>query len=594
MRTQPVWTRLAHPARVWAAALRLRLTAQAAFPLNFLMRWLQSAFGAAAAAAVNLLLFAQVAPHFRGFTPGGLLCLAGCGQVLTACWLGLFIDALPRLGTRLLGAELDPLLLRPMGAQFQAAFTRPNAADFLAALAGAAEVAAGLAWTGGTPALRAVLGAAAALCAALACGYAVWLLIALAGYWLADIADLHEVFLSLQSVSATPAGVYGGWLRVFVTALPFGLAANVPADLLLGRPDGRRWIVLAAAAAVWVLIAQAGWRLALRRYRGGEPMTETTIEARGIRRVFRTPLRAHGPLGLVRHLLRPRWREHAALRGVDLHARRGEILGVLGPNGAGKTTLMRVLTGILAPSPPTAADDVRVLGFRPADLRPAFVRRIGRLAGGFSQMVQEAGARENLRFLAGIYGLPPAEWQPRLHRLAGRMDVSSLLDVPLRRLSLGERAKIELIAAVLHRPDVLFLDEPTLGLDPPSRAAVRTFVREEADRGATVLLCTHYLEDVAALATRIVALRNGEAVFEGTLADLRRSHAPLRRVTALRPDGTTITRTVPAAEVPAVVRGLLAESDVADLSVAEPPLEEALAGLYGSGGSGPSAPGPVP
>ncbi len=270
MRTQPVWTRLAHPARVWAAALRLRLTAQAAFPLNFLMRWLQSAFGAAAAAAVNLLLFAQVAPHFRGFTPGGLLCLAGCGQVLTACWMGFFIDALPRLGARLLAAELDPLLLRPMSAQFQAAFTRPNAADFLSALAGAVEVGVGLAWTGRAPSVPAIGAAAAALCLALACGYAVWLLISLAGYWLADIAELHEVFLALQSVSATPAGVYrGGWLRMFVTALPFGLAANVPADLLLGRPDGRRWIVLACAAALWLLAAQGGWHVALRRYRGG-------------------------------------------------------------------------------------------------------------------------------------------------------------------------------------------------------------------------------------------------------------------------------------------------------------------------------------
>ncbi len=316
-------------------------------------------------------------------------------------------------------------------------------------------------------------------------------------------------------------------------------------------------------------------------------MTETTIEARGICRVFRTPLRAHGPFGHVRQLLRPEWREHPALRGVDLCARRGEVVGILGPNGAGKTTLIRILTGILAPSPPTAAGDVRVLGFRPADLRPDFVRRIGRLAGGTSQTVAEASARENLRFLAGIYGLPPSEWQPRLDSLAGRLGVTSLLDVPLRRLSLGERAKFELMAAILHRPDVLMLDEPTLGLDPPARQAVRAFVREEAERGTTVLLSSHYLEDVAALATRIVALRNGEAVFHGTLAELRRRHAPLRRIAAVRPDGTTIMRTLSVAGVPAAVRALLADPDITDLSVAEPPLEEALAGLYGGGDSEP-------
>jgi len=246
---------------------------------------------------------------------------------------------------------------------------------------------------------------------------------------------------------------------------------------------------------------------------------EPAITARGLRRVYRVFEKKPGFVGAWQGLFRRRHREIAAVDGIDLEIGAGELVGFLGPNGAGKTTTLKILSGLLHPSSGT----VRVLGFTPWKRESEFRRSISLLLGQKNQLTWDLPARESFELNRAIYGIDRATAGQTIAELSSLLEVQGLMDQPVRELSLGERMKMELIAALLHQPKVLFLDEPTLGLDIVSQHRIRDFLRRVvAEKKITTILTSHYLQDIEALCRRVVIIDHGRIIHDGSLAAVGR------------------------------------------------------------------------
>ncbi|MBM4455054.1 MAG: ATP-binding cassette domain-containing protein [Verrucomicrobia bacterium] len=246
---------------------------------------------------------------------------------------------------------------------------------------------------------------------------------------------------------------------------------------------------------------------------------EPAITARGLRRVYRVFEKKPGFVGAWQGLFRRRHREIAAVDGIDLEIGAGELVGFLGPNGAGKTTTLKILSGLLHPSSGT----VRVLGFTPWKRESEFRRSISLLLGQKNQLTWDLPARESFELNRAIYGIDRATAGRTIAELSSLLEVQGLMDQPVRELSLGERMKMELIAALLHQPKVLFLDEPTLGLDIVSQHRIRDFLRRVvAEKKITTILTSHYLQDIEALCRRVVIIDHGRIIHDGSLAAVGR------------------------------------------------------------------------
>lgn len=240
-------------------------------------------------------------------------------------------------------------------------------------------------------------------------------------------------------------------------------------------------------------------------------ISNNIISTRGLGREYRKQVRPEGARGFSSLFLRET-RRTCALIDFDLEIERGEIVGLLGPNGAGKTTLVKLLSGLMRPT----SGEARVLDHRPNDRREAFLSRIALVMGQKSQLWWDLPARDSLLLNKAIYGLSSAKYAASLGRLSANLNAESLLDAPVRTLSLGERMKVEFIAAMLHEPELVFLDEPTIGLDAPAQKRIRDFLlAENRERGMTILLTSHYMEDLRALCPRSVLVRNGRKVYDG-------------------------------------------------------------------------------
>ncbi|MFO0608675.1 MAG: ATP-binding cassette domain-containing protein [Polyangiales bacterium] len=322
------------------------------------------------------------------------------------------------------------------------------------------------------------------------------------------------------------------------------------------------------------------------------------ITVRGLAKEYRVPVRPPGVGAALRALFRREYKTVRAVDGVDLELAAGERVGFLGPNGAGKTTTLKCLAGLLTPT----AGEVRVDGHDPSRREPAFLRTITLVAGQKQQLLWDLPPLETFALNRAIYEVPAEEYKRTLDELTALLDLSDVLDKPVRQLSLGERMKCELAAALLHRPRVLFLDEPTVGLDVVMQAAVRRFVRAYNERhNATVILTSHAMDDVTALCPRILVIDHGRIVYDGTREALVARVRPGRRVTVrlgapapadavtavenagakvvARDDGS-LTLDVPQAAIASVVSLALAKLSVDDLAVVEPPLDEVLAELF--------------
>ena len=273
-------------------------------------------------------------------------------------------------------------------------------------------------------------------------------------------------------------------------------------------------------------------------------------------------------------------REYKAMRAVDelsFDIAAGERVGFLGPNGAGKTTTLKVLAGLLHPTSGTVRVDDRDPRRREHD----FLRRITLVMGQKQQLLWDLPPADTFIMNRAIYDLPRKQYDETIAELTELLELGELIKRPTRQLSLGERMKCELVAALLHRPKVLFLDEPTIGLDVSMQATLRTFIRAYNERfGATVLLTSHYMDDVTALCPRVIVIDQGRLTYDGDLQALVRRVQPNKRVIVRDREGKQESHEVPQAKLQEEIARILAGRAITDLTVEDPPLEDVMRQLF--------------
>jgi ABC-2 type transport system ATP-binding protein len=264
--------------------------------------------------------------------------------------------------------------------------------------------------------------------------------------------------------------------------------------------------------------------------------TREVILARNLSKSFRAFSRREGVAGAVRDLFHREYREVRAVDGIDLSIGEGEIVGYIGPNGAGKSTTIKMLTGILVPT----SGEVRVAGYVPWKEREEYTRHIGVVFGQRTSLWWDIAVIESLRLLQKIYRVPERDFRERIDRFDAVLGLKEYLHTPTRKLSLGQRMRSELAAALIHNPRVLFLDEPTIGLDVAVKARIREFLREiNRELRTTILLTTHDIDDIEALSHRVVVIDRGTKIYEGSLEGLKAGLGYTRQV-RVRAEGADV------------------------------------------------------
>jgi ABC-2 type transport system ATP-binding protein len=321
------------------------------------------------------------------------------------------------------------------------------------------------------------------------------------------------------------------------------------------------------------------------------------VEVRSLSKSYRVRERARGLAGSLRHAFAPRTREVPAVRDVSFTIERGERVAFVGPNGAGKSTTLKMLTGILHPTSGTAA----VLGRVPWEDRVDLSFRVGTVFGQRSQLLWHLPPRDTFALLAKVYEIDAATHRARLDGLVHAFGLEPLLEKPVRQLSLGERMRCEVAASFLHAPELLVLDEPTIGLDVVAKAAIRDLVRRRSEEeGCTVLLASHDTGDMEQVCDRVIVIHRGRVLVDRPVADLRRTWIKRKVVTLLTveptvdvslpgvavreraPHRTVLEVDTAATPVEAVVQKALAATRLEDLSVEDPPMEEIVQAIFAS------------
>ncbi len=316
------------------------------------------------------------------------------------------------------------------------------------------------------------------------------------------------------------------------------------------------------------------------------------ISVEGLAKTYVVPVREPGVRAALRSLFRRESRRVTAVDAIRFTVEPGEVVGFLGPNGAGKTTTLKMLSGLLHPT----AGVARVLGFVPWEREHAFLRQITLVMGQRNQLVWDIPVADSMERNRAIYRLDPARFRRVLGELTELLELGPLLERPVRNLSLGERMKCELAVALLHEPRVLFLDEPTIGVDVTMQRRIREFIAGYNRRtGATVLLTSHYMADVEALCRRVIVIHHGRLLFDGQLAALVASFATHKTVSVelggpvpdlssygdiVSRDGGRVVLRVPKADTPKLTARLLADLPVVDLVVEDPPIEEVIERVF--------------
>ena len=331
------------------------------------------------------------------------------------------------------------------------------------------------------------------------------------------------------------------------------------------------------------------------------PNERPVISVENLFKFYRVHKKEPGLRGSVKSFIRRRTYDVKAVEDVSFQIRRGELVGFLGPNGAGKTTTLKVLSGLLYPT----AGDVSVLGFRPWKRQRAFQHRFSLVMGQKNQLWWDLPAMDSFLLNREIYQIPRAQFEETIGELTEALELKPLLCVQVRKLSLGERMKCELAAALLHRPTILFLDEPTIGLDVVMQKKVREFILDYNRKNeATILLTTHYMKDVEQLCDRVIIIDRGRLVYDGKLDEIVRRHVDRKTLVvtfqesisreALEDVGKIIefqdqkaTIGVPRAEASLRAARLLNQFPVADLNIEEPPVEEVIRHLFMAGSEAP-------
>ncbi|MGK7915953.1 MAG: ATP-binding cassette domain-containing protein [Prochloraceae cyanobacterium] len=321
------------------------------------------------------------------------------------------------------------------------------------------------------------------------------------------------------------------------------------------------------------------------------------IVVENLSKIYPVAVKEPGLKGTLVHFFRRAYREVKAVQNISFQIEAGEIVGFLGPNGAGKTTTLKMLSGLIYPS----SGRVKVAGYIPYRRQAKFLEKMSLVMGQKQQLLWDLPALDSLKINAAVYKISEKEFQRRLGELAEMLYLEEKLNQPVRKLSLGERMKAELLAALIHQPQVLFLDEPTLGLDVNAQAAVREFLREYNQRyQATILLTSHYMADITALCQRVMLIYQGQLIYDGSLEQLLERFAPYRQVKVelaqVLPKsklaqygeietvkGQEVRFLVQREQLTNTIGRILAELEVLDLSVTDPPIEDIIGRLFSTG-----------
>lgn len=266
-------------------------------------------------------------------------------------------------------------------------------------------------------------------------------------------------------------------------------------------------------------------------------MNQFVIEIKDLTKKYRRYKKKEGLKGSLLSLFKREYEEKLATNHVSLHVEAGEFIGLIGPNGAGKTTLIKMMTGIIAPS----TGEIDVLGFYPNDMKNEFKKKYAVVMGQKSQLFFELTLNDMLRLFKEIYELPEDEFQANRAYFTELFGVTELMDVQVRTLSLGERMKMELIVALLHNPEVLFLDEPTIGLDTIASKQIRSFLKKiNEEWGTTIILTSHYMEDIKTLCKRTIVINHGKKIYDGATDELFERYQCNKKITVTFTDATDI------------------------------------------------------
>lgn len=321
------------------------------------------------------------------------------------------------------------------------------------------------------------------------------------------------------------------------------------------------------------------------------------IDVQNLTKIYPVAIKQPGLKGTLTHFFRRTYREIKAVENVSFQIQPGEVVGFLGANGAGKTTTLKMLTGLIHPS----RGQVRVANHVPFRRQPQFLRQTSLVMGQKQQLLWDLPALDSLRINAAVYNISDQVFKQRLAELATMLAIKDKLNQPVRKLSLGERMKAELLAALLHHPQVLFLDEPTLGLDVNAQVAVREFLQEYNQRyGATILLTSHYMADITALCDRVLLIHQGQLIYDGFLDRLLELYSPCRevKIELAQPipeeklasfgeiesiTGQEVRFIVPRENLTTTIAHILAKLPIQDLSVKDPPIEEIIGRLFEAG-----------
>ena len=321
----------------------------------------------------------------------------------------------------------------------------------------------------------------------------------------------------------------------------------------------------------------------------------TSISINSLAKTYSVPEREAGLAAALKSLVHRKTRDVKAVDEISFSVEGGEVVGFLGPNGAGKTTTLKMLSGLLYPT----SGDVDVLGHTPSKREREFLSQITLVMGQRNQLIWDIPVIDSLERNRAVYRIPRSEYRDTLEELTNLLDIEELLSRPVRNVSLGERMKCEIAAALLHKPRVLFLDEPTIGLDVTMQRRIRDFVAEYNRKyGATVLLTSHYMADVEALCKRVIVIHHGHILFDGDLADLVTRFSPHKTIiveletenTDLAPygdvveaDGNRYSLRVPKSDTPQITARILSDQPVIDLTIEDPPIEEVIEQVFSEG-----------
>ena len=312
------------------------------------------------------------------------------------------------------------------------------------------------------------------------------------------------------------------------------------------------------------------------------------IRVRNLSKTYFVPVREAGLKAALKSLVSRENREVTAVTPIDFEINKGEMVGFLGPNGAGKTTTIKMLSGLLHPTD----GDIDVLGYEPAKRSPSYLQQMTLVMGQRNQLLWDIPVIDSFERNRAIYNLSKQRYAQTLDRLTEMLDLGELLSKPSRNLSLGERMKCEVAVALLHEPQVLFLDEPTIGLDVTMQRRLRAFLKQyNEETGATILLTSHYMADVEALCERVIVIHHGAVLFDGQLAELIDKFTAYKTITVktenpdddlarfgtvVRQVDTSTSLRIDREKAPEITASLLQELKVLDLTVEDPPIEEII------------------